>query len=366
MTRLLHEMLDDLAGEAKLYDVTDRALTVSRRRRGRRRIAAAAGATTVVSVVIGLSLIRPGLQAPPGGLAPTSAAPAPPPKLPTACVQQNLPLPADTNSAGLTGGDPTGRILLGHADPETVLIWVDGQPQQTPRPPGRDAFFHDVNSRGLVVGDSMVTSGNPEIRQAWVYRDGIYTLLKGGGDTRANAINEQGVIVGSRGGRPVVWRSPDAQPQELPMHEGATSGEATNLDEDGTIIGRQEPGAPLIWAPDGTPRTLPSAGYFVTIRNGWVTGISTGNKLVRWNLRTGAMQQLASDLPGGPSIIVNALGWVVGQTREFKLRITDAESYFDLPSGAGRAVTFSDDGQTVGGIVAGKPPGSIPVVWRCK
>src|SRR5262249_2146106 len=137
--------------------------------------------------------------------------------------------------------------------------------------------------------------------------------LPGGDGAEVRAINGAGTVVGSRGDKPMVWRSVDQPPVALALPSGATTGSAYDIDEDGTIIGVVGKGLytmrPYVWLPhrgghevaipSGVPvpaqtgkvkagaarRGAPAAMLF-NIRLGWVSG-RVNDTAVRWNLRTG-------------------------------------------------------------------------------
>lgn len=203
----------------------------------------------------------------------------PDPPLPKACTLASLPL-GKYKSAEVAGGDSTGRWQFGLSNPvvdtgpQRLLIWHDGRLTGEAELPGIELTMADVNSSGVVVGDGHHRTGDTSNFRPYVYRDGKISLLKGGLG-RAVAINDDGVIVGQLvdGNREVAvrWRSPDAQPEPLPMPPKGVRSDATTIAPDGTIagyVGYIEPGAKnvevsgreagngYLWLPDGTVRML--------------------------------------------------------------------------------------------------------------
>jgi hypothetical protein len=339
------------------------------------------------------------------------APPAPPP--PRACSVEFLPVPAGLSPTGsVTGGDPTGRYLVGMSSanpdpgqPRTVLIWDNRQPRAVDIP-GRNAALLDINAAGTAVG---ISGGDRPT--AWVYQNGQVARLTGT-DAEARAINGKGIIVGSVQGRPAMWRSPTSEPTMLKMLDGAQpdwTGRAFGVDEDGTVAGaivvkQVAVGRPgqrtdvtslqstigVVWSPDGKIRRIPAppqnAGdrplppwYMATdIRGGWAVGMtrvrpdnpregvaSHPRSGVRWNLRTATVAIVANGVQA-----VNRHGWTVGTDDGSGVLITDRGAVpLPAPDDALRngadARTISDDGRTVAGQAVLSDRISRPVVWTC-
>src|SRR5262245_31395701 len=139
----LRKMLDDLAAEAKTYDVVERA---ERRARWLRWTLPAAASAAVLLAAAGTiwalgSANRPGHATPLAEESTTPAAttpppPVPPPPVPTSCVAAQLPVPAGYPAKSIvSGGDPTGRYIIGRgypgiANPDApmygALLWDNG------------------------------------------------------------------------------------------------------------------------------------------------------------------------------------------------------------------------------------------------
>src|SRR3954466_10344111 len=125
------------------------AMTEGRRRRRMRRLtgllsAGTATAVVLVAVPVAAGALRPG--GPPAVvtmdgsalLAGTASVVAQPPPAPTACTIAKLPVPKGEMSL-VTGGDPTGRYLVGRSYPtgtgtRPILIWHDGVVRQVDIP----------------------------------------------------------------------------------------------------------------------------------------------------------------------------------------------------------------------------------------
>ncbi|MCA2212429.1 hypothetical protein [Jidongwangia harbinensis] len=246
-------------------DIVAAMATGRRHKRGR---VAAAGAA-VVALAGGTAIG--------GTLAFSGAAPEPLPD----CVAVPLPM-AGFSSIDVTGADPSGRYIAGQADPvwgqkSSVVVWRDHEIVDVLRRPG--VLLSDFTSRGVGVGR------DAEQRRAYVYRDGKLATLDGG-PAAAFAVNEDGVIVGSVGDRPARWAAAGAAPTPLPVPSGVTRGAATEITDDGTIVGWLEiddkfPRQAYLWRADGThgPLTLPTVdgeravGFEAeSIRDGWIYG----------------------------------------------------------------------------------------------
>ena len=117
-------------------------------------------------------------------------------------------------------------------------------------------YYHDVNSRGVVVGERMTDFGSFHT-DAFTYRAGRFTFLpplRAGDYTDALGINTRGDVVGNSAGTPVVWPAGGA------VRALAGNGRATGIDEDGTVVGYlapYPPGTPYVWPARGEPHALP-------------------------------------------------------------------------------------------------------------
>jgi uncharacterized membrane protein len=310
--------------------------------------------------------------------------------VPGTCALQQLPVPAgQPPKSVVTGGDPTGRYILGRAYPggasHPVLIWDNGKVHAITMT-GQDQELTDVNAAGVAVGVSVAaTSDQPT---AWVYQDGRLTRLAGDATT-ANGINERGVIAGSVGGKPAFWSSAGSAPTMLTMPGSGWTGQVNAIDEDGTMVGEVHSGPThgaigYLWHPDGTGESLPvpvvdgkPVDQFTarSIRNGWVVGwaaLDVGPTRYiyapRWNLRTGAV-----DAPGGLTAeAVNDRGWIAGSLGQ-RAVLVDGGAPVSLPDLGGTrppvtntAYTISDDGTTLAGQVESADGDPVAVQWHCR
>lgn len=397
------------------------------RRRARRRLTAQAGSAVVAAALVIAGgtvavLVRTGGQdnanpdvsptqggssaaASPSGRAsapPSASAPVqgPVPAAPTKCTLSLLPIPDGVRMAIVTGADPTGRLILGRSYPGSgshqVLLWRDGRVQKVPLD-GDDQSLTDINTAGLAVGGTFRPNpggGEDNLRQvpvAYLPDGRLVNLADNAADGSAHAVNEAGAIVGELGRRPVRWASAQGAVENLPLPPGASLGQASDIDEDGTIVGFVEFGnsgeRPYVWFADGTHRELPvpaNAGEQDTrkqtfvraygIRNGWVTGIMdvvSKASAVRWNVYTGEVKVFPEFLIRAS--MANVHGWQVGTDQQGRAILLTPAGVVVLPDlsrhEAGNlkniATTVSDDGRTIGGQSDDSGDVIRAVVWRC-
>jgi hypothetical protein len=377
----LGPLFTNLAEDAKQYGDADRALVSARRRRTLRRATGSTlAAIAVTSVLFGLPLNRPDTNAIPTTSNPASPLPSPVAEpFAATCAVSRLPLPTGYTYSTITAADPTGRLVAGLLDPDNdnrrrPALWADGQIKLL-TPPGQDPSVTDINGHGAAVGGSTVRNAKGMlVTTAWHYYNGKFTTLKGE-NPAATAINEQGVIVGSVGMSPARWRDASAEPEILTVPDFITTPiGVTGLDEDGTMLSMPR----VLWQPDGTLSRFPPKFGGVAIRQGWVSGRSGQPfaPLYRLNLRTSQLDLLDGDLTGVHSVI-NANGWVVGQTKDNRLQLATPSRHLDLLPPPGNdipdeasAAFISDDGHIIGGNFAREyGPNyelrSIAVLWHC-
>ena len=260
------------------------------------------------------------------------------------CRMSPLPVPAGVQYSEVTGGDHTGRYLVGGGtafdgtQPRRVgLLWVNRKVTELNThalAPYADVKITDVNGRGVVIGNR-TTDFSTFHTDAWVYRNGGFVLLPGlkpGDATNAVAINWRGDIVGTSEDysvdpvvfHAVIWSADrPGRPRELTVG-GQSPAWATgiDIDDEGTVLGQvgQRPTPeqrPFVWPARGPgyPLTGPAGtGYpfGVAIRDGWVTGevlTADGHGVVAlWNLRSGTTRVISTAL--GAATAVNKKGTV--------------------------------------------------------
>jgi hypothetical protein len=226
------------------------------------------------------------------------------------------------------GGDPSGRYLVGreHLPASSItaaVVWTDHKVRELDTSallPYVDVTATDVNRHGTIVGYR--TRDHSSFHEdAWMYREGRFTLLPGLRSTDATvpaAINSRGDVVGyslettgtTATFHAVLWpadRPGTVRELTVPGQPAAWL-RATDIDEDGTVLGFLGgwPGQTYyIWRPNGVayPLSGPAAGQVseaTAIRNGWVVGYgqTDGQSVgLRWNLRTGGVQIVSTQYP---------------------------------------------------------------------
>ena len=375
-----------------------------RRRRTRRALggggAVVLAAAMVATVPVALTALRPESSAPQNQAAATTAPATRPASTvvpPKSCSVQRLPLLDGEPMSLVTGADPTGRFIVGRTYPDDhqgsypSLIWDNGKPSRIVIP-GADQSLNDVTTTGVAVGSGWGDDGPV----SYIYRDGKVSPLPATGSSQAEAINDAGQIVGSRErgvaeSKPVIWSSSSAQPVDLPLPGPQWTGQAGDIDEDGTVVGAvwenptpedlaapkdpvasptpgmtMDPVAPnglgtpkdptampprnpstgYLWLPDGTARELPKpmvqgapADSFLprSIRNGWVTGTATRMAADGTEIRVPARLYLpTNEFVDFPTNLLrtdagNGQGWVVGSLSDQRLALLTDAGLVNLP-----------------------------------
>lgn len=395
----------------------ERAVAEGRRRRARRGVGYAGAATLTAVLVVGASVAAGGLftdarpdAGPTGGTGATGSSgvtdppPAytipgapgwtpPPATAPTSCTLDRLAVPDNVPMALTSGADPTGRWIVGRSYPKAggyqAVIWHDGTPTKVPLPGDREESLEDVNASGTAVGWSFEGTDADSGPVPYVYRDGVVSRLPGVERGSAFAINDAGAIAGDSGGVPVVWPSASQEPIRLPLPGGASTGRATAIDEDGTVVGNINDDRPYVWFADGTHRELPlptlggappATSRVFTVRNGWATGLAAPGggipgamgkpTAVRWNVRTGEVRVFDElDVRAGTA---NAQGWQVGSNKQGNAVLMTDTSTVALPDLGNHGPlsvspnTLSDDGRVISGRADDTKGAMRAVVWHCE
>jgi hypothetical protein len=301
------------------------------------------------------------------------------------CQVQRLPQPALPGDSVVTGGDPSGRYLIGArwTTPEesTPLLWIDGRLHEL-RTPYQQALIADANSSGVLVGSGW--GGGQSA--GWRYQAGRFTTLAGlrpDHRTEAVAINARGDILGKSYGfadpagvHVVVWPAGrPGTPRELAAPPGASSRDlyAVDIDDDGTVVGGSYAPATLgyIWPRGGTARVLRGpAGephvYTWKIRRGWIAGGligEAGEIPAAWRTHGRAANVLDAV---GRARAVNRHGDLAGSGPGLPAAIAHRGGRIvPLPGvvgpDTGEAVTLSDRGVAAGWLRDG--PRTHPVLW---
>jgi hypothetical protein len=134
------------------------------------------------------------------------------------------------------------------------------------------------------------------------------TRLKGGAG-RAVAVSEQGRFGGKLGELPVVWNTPDAEPELLPLPDGYTIGEVVAFgDDERTVLGTigagrttdvtrgDAVGTGVLWLPGGIRvLPLPAGATWVrptAMRGGWVVGVVSDGSAFRYDVEADRIETL--------------------------------------------------------------------------
>jgi len=264
----------------------------------------------VLAACAGVVLTAPGAvaAAPAAAATVTTAAPG-------GCEISKLPVPEGTSRSDVTGGDPTGRYLIGDATVRVdgvstlaALLWIDGRLSDF-RAPYPGARLADVNASGAITG---TTYNQTDGQFAWRYDRGQFSKLPGlepGHSTSAVAINRQGDVLGSsldaaQRAVPVIW--PARQPGTVrPVRAAGQPATITpwDLDDDGTVLATTNmetyivPPRGRAWKLTG-PAGSTAVGA-TAIRNGWVAGyenVAPHSVPVRFQVRSRTATKVSDGL----------------------------------------------------------------------
>jgi len=131
-------------------------------------------------------------------------------------------------------GTAVGMLTAAPSDHTQAIIWQNNALAILPAVSGAtDSYALSINDAGAVLGYSLVADGGV----AWIWQDGQTQPLTMGGSTwtTANAINNQGDILGGASGASVLWRQGQLTRLESLPGNGAASGLALN--EQGQVVG---------------------------------------------------------------------------------------------------------------------------------
>ena len=205
-------------------------------------------------------------------------------------------------------------LVVGIADTATgesaPVVWRNGQP--TPLTiPLQTAVPASVNQAGVVVGTGYDTVH--EVLVGWWWQGGQYHQLPvGPGEIGLpSMVSDSGVVVGvliddeehsdgpgaDEDEHPVVWSSVRAAPRELTLLSGARGGHPFAIGPDGTIGGvalSDDGGTPVLWAPDGTPRAMPT----LSGHGGVVFAIDSAGRALGQSAVSGGTHAVAWDAAG--------------------------------------------------------------------
>jgi uncharacterized membrane protein len=279
----------------------------------------------------------------------------------------------------VTGADPTGRYLLGRTYPagsgeQHVVVWDRLKPTIVGMP-GSEPQLTDANAGGVAVGWSGLNGST-----AWLFRDGTLSKLPGGVGASAVAINDSGVVVGTRNRQAIIWRSLDQPPVALPVPTSTVVSTAADIDEDGTVVGTVSDHfyggeVPWIWAPDGTGHALSgTVDTVLNIRYGWLSGSLNTQPPTTVTYDVPSRQLSTHSQFAAPARGLNRYGWLTGMDQQGRAVLVAGSRVLILPDLAGHdvnatsnfPVAVSDDGRTVAGQADDATGVIHAVVWRCE
>ncbi|WP_431876882.1 hypothetical protein [Micromonospora marina] len=118
-----------------------------------------------------------------------------------------------------------------------AFVWRDGILRSLGTLGGPTSDAAGINDLGQVVGTSWTADG----RLAAFFWDGtaMRRLATTSASPTAQAVNDSGLVIGTDGtaSRAMIWPSPTAESQLLPLPDGAVSSVAINVNDSGLIVG---------------------------------------------------------------------------------------------------------------------------------
>ncbi|MEH0825600.1 MULTISPECIES: hypothetical protein [Micromonospora] len=119
-----------------------------------------------------------------------------------------------------------------------AFVWRDGVLRSLGTLGGPTSDANGINDLGQVVGTSWTADG----RFAAFFWDGttMRELATASASPTAQSVNDSGLVIGSDGtaSRAMIWPSPTAASQLLPLPDGAVSSVAINVNDAGLIAGQ--------------------------------------------------------------------------------------------------------------------------------
>ncbi|MFJ1538131.1 hypothetical protein ACIODS_06260 [Micromonospora chalcea] len=119
-----------------------------------------------------------------------------------------------------------------------AFVWRDGVLRSLGTLGGPTSDANGINDLGQVVGTSWTADG----QFAAFFWDGttMRRLATSSPSPTAQAVNDSGLVIGTDGtaSRAMIWPSPTAESQLLPLPDGAVSSTAINVNDVGLIVGQ--------------------------------------------------------------------------------------------------------------------------------
>ena len=161
------------------------------------------------------------------------------------------------NGAETVAGLGTGRVPgTPTAFVSRPIVWIADHPMDLGTLGGAGGLAFALNESGDIVGESQPTGSPAYHATLWPVAGGIVDLhrVPGARASFANAINEQGIVVGVVDGR-AFWWSQASGMQLLPLLPGDAFSRAVGVNEHGQVVGQAQradlplapPPHPMLW-----------------------------------------------------------------------------------------------------------------------
>ncbi|QLQ39103.1 hypothetical protein [Micromonospora robiginosa] len=147
---------------------------------------------------------------------------------------------AAVNEAGTVAGTYGFKDWTDPPFVNQAFVWRDGVLRSLGTLGGPTSVANGINDLGQVVGTSDTADG----RFAAFFWDGsaMRRLASSSTSPTAQAVNDSGLVIGTdgAGGRAMIWPTPTAGSQVLPLPAGAVSSVAINVNDAGLVIGQAD------------------------------------------------------------------------------------------------------------------------------
>ena len=296
------------------------------------------------------------------------------------CTIEELPVPAGTEASQVTGGDPSGRYLVGWVRPlhgvETPAVWHRGTVEVMDFGYPNGQSFTDAARDGTLVGTGVPTGPS---RGFVVSADGVFRELGGGGGSSAAAIDADGTIVGSLSSGldqvPAIWRRGSyGSPTVLESEGGNTAGQGIAK---GRAVGtayEPNPHRAYVWDRALERHLLPNIddfGYVEVLDAAGRFAVGTEqnsefdtHRVLRWRLGPRTVEEV--QVPEMFVTGVNRRGVISGQLNGPVLVIGDeVQSLPPLLPGEIALVSHVSNSGDAAGWAWDETSNSVAVRWRC-
>ncbi|SCG52956.1 hypothetical protein [Micromonospora humi] len=142
------------------------------------------------------------------------------------------------NEAGTVAGTYGFKDWTDPPFVQQAFVWRDGVLRSLGTLGGPNSTANGINDLGQVVGTSWTAEG----QFAAFFWDGsaMRRLATGSASPTAQAVNDSGLVIGTdgTGGRAMIWPTPTAGSQLLPLPDGAVDSVAINVNDAGLVVGQ--------------------------------------------------------------------------------------------------------------------------------